>query len=115
MQKSEGHRKRLRDKFLKSGIDGFHDYEIVELLLTLGTPRKDCKPQAKKAIKKFKTLSKILEAPPEELRKIKGIGTYNYFGIKLIPTKASGGKNLLPFLLKIKAEPGSYATIRKLR
>ncbi len=42
-----GHRKRLRDKFLKSGLAGFHDYEIVELLLSLGTPRKDCKVPAK--------------------------------------------------------------------
>jgi len=32
-----GHRKRLREKFLKSGLAGFHDYEIVELLLTLGS------------------------------------------------------------------------------
>jgi len=42
-----GHRKRLREKFMKSGLDGFYDYEIVELLLTLGTPRKDCKQMAK--------------------------------------------------------------------
>ncbi len=46
----KGHRKRLREKFLRSGLSGFHDYEIVELLLTLGSPRKDCKPQAKEAL-----------------------------------------------------------------
>jgi len=40
----KGHRKRLRDKFIASGLDGFHDYEVVELLLTLGSPRRDCKP-----------------------------------------------------------------------
>jgi len=82
--KGEGHRKRLRDKFLSSGLDGFHDYEIIELLLTLGTPRKDCKEQAKEAIKKFKTLRGVLEADVEELQKIKGIGPHNIFGIKLI-------------------------------
>ena len=49
--KNAGHRKRLRDRFLQSGLDGFLDYEIVELLLTLGTPRKDCKQRAKEAIK----------------------------------------------------------------
>ena len=32
--KGEGHRKRFRDRFLKSGLDGFHDYEVIELLLT---------------------------------------------------------------------------------
>ena len=82
--KGEGHRKRLRDKFLNSGLDGFHDYEIIEILLTLGTPRKDCKEQAKEAIKKFKTLRGVLEADVEELQEIKGIGPHNVFGIKLI-------------------------------
>jgi DNA repair protein RadC len=80
----EGHRKRLRNKFLRSGTAGFHDYEIVELLLTLGTPRKDCKQQAKEAMRKFKTLRGVLEAPLEELQEIKGIGPHNVFGIKLI-------------------------------
>ncbi len=79
----EGHRKRLREKLIKSGISAFHDYEIVELLLTLGTPRKDCKQQAKAAMKKFKNFRGVLEAPMEELREIKGIGPHNAFGLKL--------------------------------
>ena len=79
----EGHRKRLREKFIRSGISGFYDYEIVELLLTLGTPRKDCKQQAKAAIRKFKTLRGVLEASMEELQEVKGIGPHNNFGIKL--------------------------------
>ncbi len=80
----QGHRKRLREKFIKSGLKGFHDYEIVELLLSLGTPRKDCKQSAKEAIKKFKTLRGVLEASPEELQQIEGIGPHNAFGIKLV-------------------------------
>jgi DNA repair protein RadC len=79
-----GHRKRLREKFLKSGLGGFHDYEIVELLLTLGAPRKDCKSQAKEAIKRFKSLRGVLAASPEELQQIKGIGPHSAFGIKLM-------------------------------
>jgi len=47
---NKGHRQRLRNKFLKSGLEGFHDYEIIELLLTIGTPRKDCKQPAKNAL-----------------------------------------------------------------
>ena len=81
---SPGHRKRLRDKFLRSGLKGFHDYEIVELLLTLGSPRRDCKPAAKAAIKRFKTLRGVLSAPPDELQKINGIGPQNAFGISLV-------------------------------
>ena len=80
----EGHRKRLREKFTGSGLSGFADYEIVELLLTLGSPRKDCKKQAKEAIKRFKSLRGVLEASAEELRQIDGIGPNNSFGIKLV-------------------------------
>ncbi|MBN2187156.1 MAG: DNA repair protein RadC [Dehalococcoidia bacterium] len=80
----EGHRERLRQKFLKSGLKGFHDYEIIELLLSLGTPRKDCKQAAKKAIEKFKTLRGVLEAPAHELQEISGVGPANIFGIKLV-------------------------------
>jgi DNA repair protein RadC len=79
-----GHRKRLREKFLQSGLSGFHDYEIVELLLSLGTPRKDCKQAAKEAIKRFQTLRGVLEAPAEEIQQIDGIGAHSAFGIKLI-------------------------------
>lgn len=79
-----GHRGRLRDRFNKSGLAGFHDYEIVELLLSLGTPRRDCKPQAKEAIARFKTLRGVLEASSEELQEIKGIGAHSAFGIKLV-------------------------------
>jgi len=83
-----GHRKRLREKFIRSGLTGFHDYEIVELLLSLGTPRKDCKQQAKEAIQRFKTLRGVLEANPQELQQIKGIGPHSAFGIKLVQAVA---------------------------
>ena len=79
-----GHRKRLRERFLDGGLAGFHDYEIVELLLSLGTPRRDCKQQAKEAIKRFKTLRGVLAASPEELQQIQGIGPHSAFGIKLV-------------------------------
>ncbi|MFC2013164.1 UPF0758 domain-containing protein [Chloroflexota bacterium] len=81
---SHGHRKRLWERFAGSGLTGFHDYEIVELLLTLGTPRRDCKRQAKEALKRFKTLRGVLEAPLNELQKIDGIGPHSVFGIKLV-------------------------------
>ncbi len=81
--KNDGHRQRLRDKFLKSGLDGFHDYEIIELLLTLGTPRTDCKKPAKDALKQFGSLKGVLEADPADLKSIKGIGDKNVFGLKI--------------------------------
>ncbi len=81
--KNKGHRQRLREKFLKSGLNGFHDYEIIELLLTLGTPRTDCKQPSKDALKKFGSLKAVLEASVKNLKEIKGIGDNNVFGLKI--------------------------------
>lgn len=81
--KGAGHRARLRQRFLESGLDGFLDYEVVELLLTLGTPRKDCKTAAKSALARFKSFQGVLEAGQDELEEVAGIGPVNAFGIRL--------------------------------
>ena len=86
--KGRGHRQRLRDRFLAAGLDGFQDYEVIELLLTIGTPRKDCKDAAKAALTKFRTLQAVIEASPTQLCEVKGIGPKNLFGIKLIKAVA---------------------------
>ncbi len=71
---NEGHRNRLRQRFNKSGFEGFHDYEILELLLTYAIPRRDTKPIAKALVAKFKTIQKVLDAPVERLKEVDGIG-----------------------------------------
>ena len=70
-----GHRRRLRERFAKTGADGFHDYEILELLLTYAIPRRDVKPLAKELLRKFGALSGVLDARAAELRAVKGVGT----------------------------------------
>jgi DNA repair protein RadC len=79
----DGHRQRLRTRFVQSGLDGFLDYEIIELLLTLGTPRKDCKQAAKNLVSKFGNLKKVLDASNDELQQVKGVGPVNSIGIQL--------------------------------
>ncbi len=81
---TQGHRQRLQERFLKGGLHGFLDYEVVELLLTLGTPRRDCKDLAKQAMRKFKLLRRVLEASAEELQEIDGLGPKNIIGVRLI-------------------------------
>ncbi len=90
--KGAGHRGRLRQRFLDGGLEGFHDYEVIELLLTLGTPRKDCKEAAKAAMERFGTLQAVIEAPLEQLLEVPMIGPSNLLGIKLI--KAVGDRYL---------------------
>ena len=68
-----GHRQRLRDRFAKTGFEGFSDYESLELLLFYAIPRRDVKPIAKDLIKKFCTLRGVLDAPIDELASVKGV------------------------------------------
>ncbi len=100
------HRDRLRKKFLKSGIGAFHDYEIIEMLLTLGRTRIDCKPIAKEAMQKFKTLRGVLSASEEELKTIHGIGPASIFAIKLM-------ENVSQQLLKERAVDKPYCKSSK--
>jgi DNA repair protein RadC len=109
-----GHRKRLRDRFLQSGLVGFHDYEIVELLLTLGTPRKDCKSMAKEAIKEFGGLREVLDASAQELQRIKGVGPSNAFGIKLFQAIAERmAKEHLPDKLDMRSSKAIVDYLQK--
>ncbi len=82
-KKGEGHRQRLRDKFMDGGLERFSDDEVVEFLLTLGTPRKDVKTPARQALKEFGSLSGVLSAPLSKLTTIKGIGEKNALYINL--------------------------------
>jgi DNA repair protein RadC len=73
-QLSSGHRQRLLERFDTSGLGALHLHEIVELLLTYAIPRRDTKPLARELVRRYDTLGALLNAPPEELLKIKGIG-----------------------------------------
>jgi len=83
-EKGAGHRQRLRDRFLERGLDGFSDSEILELLLSFGTPRSDCKDPARAALQQFGSLSAVLEEPLSGLQQIKGIGPKNAFAVHFI-------------------------------
>jgi len=84
-----GHRQRLRGRFLKAGVEGLADYEIVELLLTLAIPRSDVKQPAKRLIRKFGNLRGILDAPLDEIQKVDGIGSVAPVGLKVIRAAAT--------------------------
>jgi DNA repair protein RadC len=83
-RRGEGHRQRLRDKFLALGIDAFTDAEIIELLLTFGTPRSDCKEAARELLARFGSLPAVLDAAPVQLQQVKGVGAKNTFALHFI-------------------------------
>jgi DNA repair protein RadC len=84
-----GHRQRLRERFLKTGLAGFADYEVVELLLTLAIPRSDVKQPAKALIARFGNLCGILDAPIEDLRAVPGIGNVTPVALQIIKAAAT--------------------------
>ncbi|MEQ9619306.1 MAG: DNA repair protein RadC [Deltaproteobacteria bacterium] len=78
------HRKRLRERFHKTGADGMHDYELLELLLTYSIPRRDVKPVAKKLLSEFGSLSGVLDADQKKLEALSGVGSVSATLIRLV-------------------------------
>lgn len=86
---NSGHRRRLRERFLKAGFAGFADHEVVELLLTLAIPRSDVKPQAKALLTRFGSVRGILDAPLPDLQAVRGIGEVAPVALRIIRDAAN--------------------------
>ena len=84
-----GHRKRLRERFVKNGLAGFAEHEVLELLLTLAIPRTDVKQPAKALLERFGNLRGVLDAPLTELRSVDGIGEVAAIGLHLVRETAA--------------------------
>lgn len=70
----EGHRKRVKESFLKRDIDSMAEHEILELLLFYAYSRRDTNEIAHRLINTFGSLEGVINAPFEELVKIKDVG-----------------------------------------
>ena len=69
-----GHRQRMREQALKNGIEGMHEHQVLEYLLSFVIPQKDTNKLAHTLINKFGSLAGVFEADINELRKVNGIG-----------------------------------------
>ncbi len=83
-----GHRQRLRDRFRQGGADAMPDYELLEMVLFRVFPRGDTKPVAKRLLAQFGTFAEVVNAAPERLMEIEGIGERAVDEIKLIRAAA---------------------------
>lgn len=111
----DGHRQRMKERFLQEGLDNFSDVQVLEILLFYAIPRRDTNPIAHALLAHFGTLSQVLEASPEELEKVPGIshnaaillnlvtsvGRYYLVNrttqTEILPTVEKCGEYLVPF------------------
>lgn len=70
----KGHRQRLKERFLREGLDNFTDIQALELALFYAIPRKDTNPIAHALLDRFGSLDQVLDAQVEELAKVPGMG-----------------------------------------
>ena len=80
-----GHRGRVKEEFLTRGIEGWPDHRVLELILFYAIPQGDVNPLAHELIDRFGSLSGVLDALPEELMKVKGMGEHSSTMLKLFP------------------------------
>ncbi len=84
----EGHRKRLKERFIKEGLDSFEQHQVLELLLFYAIPRKDTNELAHRLIKKYGSLAGVFEADLIDLAGVPGMGVNSALLLSLIPSLA---------------------------
>ena len=87
----DGHRKRFKGEFL-ARPDSFPDHKLLELLLFYANPRGDTNPVAHGLMDRFGSLAGVMDALPEELMKVPGVGEHAVVLLKAV--KETGGRYL---------------------
>ena len=80
-----GHRQRVKTEFLTRGIEGWPDHRVLELLLFYAIPQGDVNPLAHELIDRFGSLARVLDASPDELKKVSGLGEHSVALLRMIP------------------------------
>lgn len=80
----EGHRERLRQRYIDASLDAFADHEVIELLLTYSIPRRDVNELAHRVLDTFGSFSAVADASVDELCTIKGISQNSAVLLSLI-------------------------------
>ena len=81
----DGHREKMRQRFMTGGLDAFADHEILELLLYYAIPRRDTNPIAHALMERYGSLPAVLAAPMEDLKRTEGIGVSAAVLLHLVP------------------------------
>lgn len=111
----DGHRERMKNRFMEHGLDGFNDHNVLELLLFFAIPRRDTNPIAHALMDHFGSLEAVFEATGDELASVPGIGDNAVTLLKLIPAarrRYSTDKSRSCSILNSTEAAGAYLTPR---
>ena len=111
MSLHDGHRARLKKRFLEYGAEGIDDVNLLELLLFFALPRVDTNETAHELLDRFGTIDGVLEASADELRATPGVGESATVLLKLIPTLAKrylAAKNSIGSILASTEDAGDF-------
>lgn len=84
----EGHRTRLRERFMEGGAAALPDYELLELVLFRALPRQDVKPLARLLIDHFGDFNRVISAPVVRLTAVSGVGQAVVQELKIVEAAA---------------------------
>lgn len=107
----DGHREKMRQRFLSGGLEAFADHEALELLLYYAIPRRDTNVTAHLLLERYGTLKEVLSAPVEDLQRVDGIGESAAILLKLVPRlvqKARLSDNGREIVLNSAERAGAY-------
>ena len=111
----DGHRDRMKARFLEHSLENFDDIQALEIMLFFSIPRGDVNPIAHALLDRFGSIAAIFDAPVEELEKIDGIGRNSAALIKLIPQLTRRymiSKNSFDNILRTSEDIGRYIAPR---
>ncbi|MEA4942013.1 MAG: DNA repair protein RadC [Oscillibacter sp.] len=110
----DGHREKMRRRFLETGLAGFADHEALEFLLFYAIPRRDTNALAHQLLERYGSLEMVLSAPVEDLQKVEGMGESAALLLRLVPmlTERSRRKEDAPVILNSTEKAGNYMLCR---
>lgn len=107
----DGHRARMKARFVRNGLDNFDDHSVLELLLFYAVPRRDVNELAHALLDHFGTLDAVFEASYEDMMRVPGVGENVATLLTLIPQvgrRYQMAKRRQQTILRSSEDAGNY-------